>query len=152
MGEYHDIYMKSDVLMLADVFETFRNVCKDKYELDPCHYNTAPGLSWDAMLKKTGVQLELLTDYEMHMFIELGMRGGISTITQRYAKANNKYLKDYNKDEKSSYIMYLDANNLYGGAMSEALPISDFKWVGDDKLKELNSNYKKILEIDESYL
>lgn len=95
IGEYHDLYMKSDVLMLADVFESFRDVCFSKYGLDSCHYYTAPGLSWDSMLKMTKVKLELLTDYEKHMFIELGMRGGISVITQRYAKANNKYLKDY---------------------------------------------------------
>jgi len=128
LGDYHDLYVKSDVLILADVFENFRNTCMSIYKLDPCHYYTAPGLSWDAMLYKTGVELELLTDSEMYRFIERGMRGGISTITKRYAKANNKYMKDFKPEEESSYIIYLDANNLYGWAMSQCLPISNFKW------------------------
>lgn len=147
MGEYHDLYMKSDVLLLADVFESFREVCMKIYHLDPCHYYTAPGLSWDAMLYKTKVNLELLTDLEMHMFIEMGMRGGISCITQRYAKANNKYMKKYNQNKKSSYIMYLDANNLYGYAMSQYLPKSGFKWVSSKRLVELNDEPQKLLEI-----
>ena len=117
MGQYHDLYLQSDILLLADVFENFRKTCLEYYKLDPCHYFTSPGLSWDAMLKMTDIKLELMTDIDMFQFIEKGLRGGISYIANRYGKANNKYMKDYNKDEPSKYIMYLDANNLYGWAI-----------------------------------
>ena len=89
LGDYHDLYVKTDVALLADVFENFRNLCQEQYALDPAHYYTSPGLSWDALLKKTGVELELFTDLEMHLFVERGMRGGISMVSKRYAKANN---------------------------------------------------------------
>ena len=98
MGEYHDLYLKSDILLLADVFENFRKTCLQYYKLDPCRYFTSPGLSWDAMLKMTDIKLELMTDIDMFQFIEKGMRGGISYIANRYGKANNKYIKTY--DEK----------------------------------------------------
>ena len=119
MGEYHDLYLKSDILLLADVFENFRKTCLQYYKLDPCHYFTSPGVSWDAMLKMTDIKLELMTDIDMFQFIEKGMRGGISYIANRYGKANNKYMKTYDEKEPSKYIMYLDANNLYGWAMSQ---------------------------------
>nr|DAC81289.1 TPA_asm: PolB [Corynactis coral adintovirus] len=119
MGEYHDLYLKSDILLLADVFEAFRKTCLEYYKLDPCHYFTSPGLAWDAMLKMTKIELELMTDIDMYQFIEKGMRGGISYIANRYGKANNKYMKTYNEKAPSKYIMYLDANNLYGWAMKE---------------------------------
>ena len=99
LGEYHDLYLKSDVLLLADVFENFRKTCLNHYGLDPAHYMSSPGLSWDAMLKKTGIWLELITDIDMQFFIEKGMRGGISYIAHRYGKANDKYMKDYNPKE-----------------------------------------------------
>ncbi len=119
MGDYHDVYLKTDVLLLADVFENFRETRLKSYELDPAHYFTAPGLSWDACLRKSGVTLELLTDIDMHLMIEKGIRGGISTITHRYSTANNKHMKkDYDPSKESSYIIYLDANNLYGWAMN----------------------------------
>ena len=128
LGDYHDLYVATDVLLLADVFENFRKVCQEKYGLDPAHYYSAPGLSWDALLKKTGVELELLTDLDMHLFIERGMRGGISMASKRYAKANNPLVEGYNPAESTNYITYLDANNLYGWAKSLPLPKSGFHW------------------------
>ena len=114
MGEYHDLYLKSDILLLADVFENFRRTCLEYYKLDPCHYFTSPGLSWDAMLKMTNIKLELMVDIDMFQFIERGMRGGISYIANRYSKANNKYMKNYNNQLPKKYIVYLDVNNLVG--------------------------------------
>ena len=128
LGEYHDLYVQSDTLLLADVFGNFRNTCLKVYELDPAHFLSLPGLAWQACLKKTNVKLELLTDYDMLLMVEEGIRGGICHSTQRYAQANNKYMKNY---DKSSYIQYLDANNLYGWAMSQKLPVNDFKWIED---------------------
>ena len=126
LGDYHDLYVQSDTLLLADVFENFRDVCLKEYELDPAHFLSLPGLAWQAYLKKTNIELELLTDYDMLLMVEKGIRGGIHSI-HRYAKANNKYMKSYNNNEESSYIQYLDANNLYGWAMSKKLPTNGFK-------------------------
>ena len=127
--DYHDLYLKSDVLLLADVFENFRKTCLHHYKLDPAHYYTSPGLAWDACLKETKQKLQLLDDYDMLMMIERGIRGGITHISKRYAEANNKYMSDYNADEESTFIQYLDANNLYGWAMSQNLPTHEFKWM-----------------------
>ena len=104
MGDYHDLHLKTDVLLLADV-------------LDPCHYFSSPGLSWDAMLKMTWIEIELIHDIDMHLFIEKGMRDSISYIAKRYGKAISKYLECYDSSEESVYIIYLDANNMYGWAM-----------------------------------
>ena len=158
MGEYHDLYLKSDIILLADVFENFRKTCLEYYKLDPCHYFTSPGLSWDAMLKITDIKLELMTDIDMFQFIEKGMRGGISYIANRYGKANNKYMKSYNKKTPSKYIMYLDANNLYGWAMSQYLPTGGFRWMTEKQINNINlakynENSEKglILEVDLEY-
>ena len=150
MGVYHDLYLKTDVLLLADVFEEFRNVCLENYELDPAWYFTSPGLAWDASLKKTEVKLELLTDIEMLQMIEKGTRGGVSMISNRFGKANNKYMKDFNPEKPSTFIPYLDANNLYGWAMCEPLPVGGFEWVDE---KEFNDwrNFPCILEVDLDY-
>ena len=126
---YHDLYLKSDVLLLANVFENLRATCLHHYNLDPAHYYTSPGLAWDACLRETGQELQLLHDYYMLMMFETGIRGGISHISKRYAEANNKYMKDYNPDEGSTYIQYLDANNLYGWAMSQSPSTHGFKWM-----------------------
>ena len=99
LGEYHDLYTQSDTLLLADVFKNFRNMCLKVYELDPAHFLSLPGLAWQACLKKTNVKLELLTDYDMLLMVEEGIRGGICHLIHRYAKANNKYMKNYNKNE-----------------------------------------------------
>lgn len=152
--DYHNLYMETDVLLLADVFENFRNVCINAYEgLDPAHYYTAPGLSWDAMLKITKQKLELLTDVDMYRFCEMGRRGGISMISNRYAKANNKYMENYNPEEETSYLMYWDANNLYGWAMSQMLPTGGFKWVEDVDVVNYNAEGKRgcMLEVDLEY-
>ena len=112
-GAYHDLYVQSDTLLLADVFENFRNMCLDIYGLDPVYFVSAPGLAWQACLKKTGVELELLADIDMLLMVEEGIRGGICQAIYRYAKANNKYIDNYYK-KITSYLLYLDADNLYG--------------------------------------
>ena len=158
-GEYHDLYVNSDTLLLANVFESFRNKCLEIYELDPIYFVSAPGLAWQACLKKTEVKLELITDYDMILMIEKGIRGGICQATHRYAKSNNKYMKNYDKNSELSYIEYLDANNFHGCAMSQKLPTNDFKWVEDlsqfneDFIKSYNKNSDKgyFLEEDIDY-
>ena len=156
IGDYHDLYVQCDTLLLADVFENFTNMCLEIYELDPLYFVSAPGLVWQACLKKTGVQLELITVYDMILMIEKGIRGGLCQATHRYAKANNKYMENYNKNIESSYIKYLDANNLYGWAMSQKLPINGFKWTknlskfNEDFIKKYdeNSNTGYFFEVD----
>ena len=120
--------------LLADIFQTFRKTCLNAYGIDPLHYYTAPGLSWDALLKYTGENLELMTDFEQHLLIEKGMRGGISMVSKRYAKANNPNVSGNNPDKESNHILYYDANNLYGRAMSQSLPYSGFKWVRSEAM------------------
>ena len=158
MGEYHDLYLVSDVLLPTNVFENFRKTCMQYYKLDPCHYFTSPGLSWDAMLKITNIKLELMTDLDMFQFIEKGMHGGVFYIANRYGNANNKYMKEYNEKAPSKYIMYLDANNLYGWAMSQYLPTGNFKWMTDKEISKIDlGKYKAdgkkglILEVDLEY-
>ena len=135
--EYHDLYLKTDVLHLADVFERFRDVCMREYGLDPAWYFTAPGLAWDAMLKTTKAEFDPITDPEMLLFFERQIRGGVSMIVKRYAEANNKYMKNFDESKLSEFLMYLDANNLYGWAMSQMLPIGGFEWMTDEELERL---------------
>ena len=123
MGDYHDHYFKKDVLLLADVFQKFIDTCLKFYGLDPCHYFSSPGLSWDAMLKMTGIKLEKISDIRKYLFVEKELRGGVSYIAKRYAKANNKYTENYDPKKPSTFITYLDKNNLYGRAISEYLPM-----------------------------
>ena len=130
MKDYHILYNLSDVLLLADVFENFRNICTNHYGLDPARYYSAPGFFWDAALQITKVQLELLSDPDMLLMIESGIRGEIATISHRYAKANNEYMEtEFDPTKNSKFISYLDANNLYGWAMSKQLPKSEFEWM-----------------------
>ena len=136
---------------MADVFENFRDICIKNYNLDPAHYYTAPGLAWDAALKSTKVELELLSDMDMLLMVEKGIRGGVSMISNRYGKSNNKYMgKSFIDTMLSTYIAYLDAYNLYGWAMSKPLPTHGFKWM---KLSELETweFHSCILEVDLEY-
>ena len=121
-------------------FENFRSTCLQYYKLDPGHYFTSPGLSWSAMLKMTGIKLELRSDVDQYQFIEKGMRGGISYIANRYLEAINPYIKRYNSKKLNKYIMYLDANNLYGWAMSQCLPTGGFKWLTPNQTNKLDIN------------
>ncbi|XP_074026183.1 uncharacterized protein [Leptinotarsa decemlineata] len=158
LGEYSDIYLKSDVLLLCDIFENFRNMSLGTYKLDPAHYFTSPGLSWDAMLKFTGVELELLTDIDMVHFFQNGIRGGVSQCSERKHIANNQFLPNYNPNEPSSFIMYLDATNLYGHSMCQSLPVDGFTWLTADEISQLDINsipddgcQGYILEVDVHY-
>ncbi|XP_075162781.1 uncharacterized protein LOC142235412 [Haematobia irritans] len=165
LKDYMELYLITDVLLLADIFEKFRTMCIDIHELDPCHYFTVPGLSWEAMLKLVTrtTELHLLLDKEMHNFCMRGIRGGIVQCSKRYVRANNKYMKDYIEDLVLSILLYIDANNLYGLAMSQCLPQKDFEWViGSPEflLKFFFDNISKLpadathgyfLEVDLSY-
>ena len=158
LGDYHDIYLRTDVMLLADIFENFRNISLESYKLDPAHYFTAPGLAWDAMLKLTGVRLELIDDIDQYLMIESGLRGGISMISNKYAKANNPYVSEYDPDRPSNYIMYYDANNLYGWSICRYLPEREFDWMTDQQLANFDvtqvpddSDTGYILEVDLEY-
>ena len=172
LGDSHDLYVQSDTFLLADVFNNFRDMCLKEYELDPAHFLSLPGLAWQACLKKTNIELQLLTDYDILLMVEEGIRRGICNSIHRYAKANNKYMKNYNNNEEPSYIQYSDANNLYGWAMSKKLLVNGFKWTDNNEtaepsslehsakhvtneefIKSYNENDKKgyILEVDIKY-
>ena len=131
LGEYHDLYVQSDTLLLADIFENFRETCQRIYKLDPTHFLSALRLAWQACLKMTKVKLEFLTDENMLLIVEEGIRGGICKAIHGYESAKNKYMKNYNKNVISSYLQYVDASNLYGWAMPKKLPIGEFN--DDDK-------------------
>ena len=128
LGDYHDLYVQSDTLLLADDFENFRNMCIKVYERDPAHFYLHLDWHGKLCLKRTGIKLELLTDVDMLPMVEKGIRGGICHAIYRYAKANNKYMKNYNTNKEESFLQYLDDNNLYGSAMSQKLPVGGFKW------------------------
>ena len=129
MRDYHDHYLRSDILLLADVFETFRKMSLETYKLDPCHYYSLPGLSWDAMLRYTKVKIELITDLDMYQMVEKGIRGGICQISHRFSEANLPSMPSYNSSLPTKTLMYQDANALYSWAMSQFLPLKNFAWV-----------------------
>ena len=131
LGEYHNLYLRSDVLLLANVFENFCKICLEIYELDPVKFISAPRLAWQAVLKKTEVELDLLADIDRLLMVEKGIRGGICNTIHWYEKSNNKYMKDYDNNKESLYLNYWDVNNLYGWATSQKLPTFNFKWVRD---------------------
>ena len=157
LGEYHDLYLRTDVVLLANVFEAFRDTCLEHYSLDPAHFYTSPGLAWKTYLKHTGIRLELLTDPDMLLMFEPGIRGGITQAVHRYASANNPYMgmDKFDPDESTSYLQYLDVNNLYGWAMSQSLPAGGFRWVSIDpnEVEELAACTDKgyLLEVDAAY-
>ena len=146
MRDYHNLYVQVDSLLLADCFEKFRNMCLKHYDFDPCYFASTPALALEACLKKTGVEIELLTDIDMILMNEEGVRGGITQAIRKYASANNKYMKNYNPNQKLSYLMYLDAKNLYGWAMCRKLPLNNFKWI--ENPNEMFTT-KTILDYDE---
>ena len=144
-------------MLLADVFEKFIDMCLKFYGLDPCHYFSFPGLGWDAMLKVTGIELEKLSDIAKYLFVEKGLRGGISYISKRYAKANNKYMNDYDSKKPSKFLTYLDMNHFYGWGLSSYLPYGGFKWLKNVDGFDVNSISEKspigyFLEVDLEYL
>ena len=156
LGDYRDLYLRTDVVLLANVYEAFRDTCQKHYKLDPAHFYTSPGLAWKACLKHTGIRLELLTNPDMLLMSEWGIRGGITQVVRKYASANKKYMGDrFGPKSESSYLQYLDANNLYGWAMSQPLPTGGFKWVDVNlnEISELATRTDKgyLLEVDVSY-
>lgn len=158
LGDYTDLYLKTDVLLLTDIFESFRKTCKKHYKLDPAFYVTAPSLSFDAMLLETGVQLELISDLAIIRMIQDGIRGGVCMCSHRYAKANHKYMTDYNKSQPDSFIVYLDCNNLYGYSMCQSLPFSNFRFLDEHEVSLLDiqsidddAEWGFILEVDLLY-
>ena len=138
MKDYHDHYLLSDVLLLADVFENFRQVVYESHKLDCLHFVTLPSLAWAMALKHTGVELGLITDPEVYLMIENNLRGGIATISQRYASANNPQLNDFDPNEANNYITYLDANSLYATAQSEPLPVGNFQFLSDEEISRFD--------------
>ena len=152
--DYHLAYLKTDVLLLADVFTRFRETCLDYYELDPANYLSAPGLAWDAMLKMTKVELDLISDPEMFNMMDRMKRGGLCFVgSMRHVKANNKYLEDFDPSKPSTYIMYWDANNLYGWAMIQPLPYSGLEFDTKTTLEQIldtadDHNYGYNVEVD----
>ena len=156
IDDYHNHYLKKDVLLSADVFEKFVATFLKFYGLDPCHYFSSPGLSWDATLKMTGVKLEKIPDIDKYLFIEKGFGGGICYITKRYAKSNNKCMNAHDPKKPSTFISYLGMNNLYGWEMGRYLPYEGFKWL--KKVDEFDvmsigekSPIRYFLEVDLEY-
>ena len=155
LRDYKEAYCKIDTLQLADVMENFIDVCHEKYKLDPSHYIMSAALGMDAMLKVTGVEIELLTDPDMYLFFKEGIRGGVSSAMKRYSKANNKYMKDYGPEGISEYITYLDENALYTSALCKPLPLRGFRWLTQEEIFEMTNDHSKIrsctLRVDLEY-
>ena len=155
LGDYTGLYVKTDTFQLSDVMENFIDVCLEKYKLDPVHYVTAASLAMDGMLKVTGVEIELLTDPNMYLFFEGGIRGGVSSAVKRYSKANNKYMKDYDPEEISKYVVYNDKNGLYTSVLCGPLPIDVFRWLMAKEINEMMEDHSKIrsctLKVDLEY-
>ena len=159
LGDYHDLYLKTDVLLLCNVFETFRTTCLEHYSLDPALFYTSLRLAWRDCLKKTGINLEPVADPDMLLMFEKGIRGGITQTVHRYTRVHNKYMGDkFIPGKESQYLQYLDANNLYGWVMSQPLPAGRFRWVInpeklEDSIIEMAKKVGKgyLLEVDVFY-
>ena len=158
LGEYHDLYVQADTAQLSDVFESFRSLCLKEYQLDPAYFVSTPSLANEAMLKITKAKIELLTDINMVLMIEKGIRGGLTQVIKKHSIANNKYLPCYDSTKKSVYLQYLDANNLYGWAMCKKLSLNGYKWANveefdSDFIKNYDDNSDKgyLLEVDVEY-
>ena len=158
LGDYHDLYVQADTAQLSDVFESFRSLCLKEYQLDPAYFVSTPSLANEAMLKITKAKIELLTDINMVLMIEKGIRGGLTQVIKKHSIANNKYLPCYDSTKKSVYLQYLDANNLYGWAMCKKLPLNGYKWANveefdSDFIKNYDDNSDKgyLLEVDVEY-
>jgi len=136
LGQYHDHYLLSDVLLLADVFQHFRHDVLRNHGLDCLYFPTLSSLVWSMALKHTQAEIDLITDPDMYLTIESGIRGGIAAISGRYANANNPLLPDYDPQKPTSYIIYLNANNLYGAFQSESLPVGDFRFLSQQEIAE----------------
>lgn len=137
--DYHDLYLKTDVLLLADCFQHFRDLSLSNYDLDPAHFLTLPSLAWQSCLKYTDEELDLIQDPQIYTFLESAIRGGISVISHRYAKANNPYMGDaYDPSKPNSYLLYTDANNLYGYAMSQKLPVRNFRFLEPEEIESID--------------
>ena len=151
LGEYHDLYVQADTAQLSDVFENFRSLCLKEYQLDPAYFVSTPSLAFEAMLKITSAKIEVFTVIDMVLMTEKGIRGGLTQVIRKNGVANNKYLPNYDDSKKTTYLEYLDANNLYGYAMNKKLPFNRYKWADksiftDDFIK----NY--VHEGDKGYL
>ncbi|XP_025406050.1 uncharacterized protein LOC112680226 [Sipha flava] len=155
IGEYSDLYLLTDILLLSDVFENFRDICLKTFNLDASYYLTAPSFAFDAMLRFTKVELERLKDYTMLLMIEDGIRGGICQSVRRYAKANLPNVDGYDEEKPNVYLSYFDCVNLYGKSMLASLPYKDFEWYSDFSLNIMmiddNGPYGFILEVDVDY-
>jgi len=157
--DYQNLYVTTDVLLLADVFEEFRRMSLSSYHLDPAHFYTTPGLTLQACLKHSKVVLELFTDIDMLLLTENGIRGGISYIAKRESVANNQYIPEtYEPTDPSKYIVYLDANNLYGYAMNQPLPTGEYSWLSEQEIQQLDisavpddADFGYLLEVDLHY-
>ena len=158
LGDYHDLYLRTDVVLLANVYEAFRETCPEHYKLDPVHFCTSPGLAWKACIKRTGIRLKNLTDPDMLLMFERGIRGGITQVVRKYTAANNPYMRDkFDPNADTTYLQYLDANNLHGWVMSQPLPTGGFRFrwvdVNPNEISELATRTDKgyMLEVDVSY-
>ena len=140
LGDYHDLHVQSDTLLLVNILENFRDMSLKIYGLDPAYFVSLLGFAWRACLKITRVKLELITDINMLLMIDNGMRGGECHVIHSYTEANNKYMNNYDENKESSFLPNLDANNLYGFPMIKKLPVTSFKWV------------KNVSRIDEEFI
>ena len=157
LGDYHDIYLRTDLFLLGDIFQKFREVCMQVYKLDPAHFYSAPNLSWDAMLITTGVKLELLQDIDQLLFFEKGIRGGINGLgALRHFEANNKYLENFNSKEQSTFGAFFDVTSLYAGTMQKEMPVGGYQWCTEVSLAQIlatpsDSNFGYFVEVDLAY-